>query len=184
MTPLMRSRSREVYRLYREDDFLGAEEIAHPGSHVAPVASSPREGRGTHALPSPGHRLRRLAGMAMLAAVLGAVGWLVALSGARSSRGPAQRRLGRIPPASAHRVTVASGPSLAGRTVAGTYRRRSARRRRRSPRWDPRRRRSSRWDRRRVVSQPLGSSPRPLSSHAGPVTPRHAEFGFERGAGT
>jgi hypothetical protein len=77
---LLRRRPREVYRVYSEEEYLGG-------------AGTPLGGTAQwHAGSGEEHRLRRVAGVAMLAGVLGAVGGLVCLNLARTHGGGAPGR--------------------------------------------------------------------------------------------
>jgi hypothetical protein len=169
------SRTREVYRLYREDEFIHAEEIVCVGGPGASMASSGEVGRERHVHVPVEQRLRRLAGMAMLAGALGAVGWLVAASSVRLVRGSGPRRLGVRSPALADRGVIANHPTRVRRTGATTYRRRAVH----LPQHSSRRRG------RRVKSVPLvAAKALPVSPPTARLVAKQAEFGFERGAGT
>jgi hypothetical protein len=79
---LLRRRPREVYRVYSEEEYLGG-----AGTQLGGIA-------GWHAAEPElaAHRLRRAAGVAMLAGVLGAVGGLVCLNLAWTHGGGATGR--------------------------------------------------------------------------------------------
>jgi hypothetical protein len=81
----LRRRPREVYRVYTEDEYLGGAglEVATVGEWP-PAAEPARKGAGER-------RLRRAAGMAMLAGTVGAVGGLVVMTGSWAHRGAGRR---------------------------------------------------------------------------------------------
>jgi hypothetical protein len=88
----MRRRPREVYRVYSEDEYLNAEEYLNLngiGSELAsaggrPAAVEPaRRGSGER-------RLRRVAGVTMLAGAVGAVGGVVVMNGPWAQRSAAR----------------------------------------------------------------------------------------------
>jgi hypothetical protein len=79
---LLRRRPREVYRVYSEEEYLGG-----AGTQLGGIA----EWRAAEPELAE-HRLRRAAGVAMLAGVLGAVGGLVCLNLGRTHGGGAPGR--------------------------------------------------------------------------------------------
>jgi hypothetical protein len=204
---LLRQRTREVYRLYDEDEFLQAE-----AAQAAVTAAPPRLGRIEHEdVGAPAdRRLRRLAGLAVLTGAIGAVGGLVAMSGLGAAGGSYGRRAaGRRPATLRDRATAlaAAGAPVA---VVATQNRRAARRplaREGGAKAHPRPSRSGR-GRLPARSRPgtraggrghiLRSAVAVSLAAAGPAlppepshpaggeldAPRQAEFGFEGGAGT
>jgi hypothetical protein len=93
----LRRRSREVYRLYSEEDYLEAAELPLLEVVEAQTPDRPQESRGgSWQHHSPGaDRLRRIGALALLAAVVGALGWLVGLSALRVARASSSKRLAR-----------------------------------------------------------------------------------------
>jgi hypothetical protein len=109
---LLRRRPREVYRVYSEDEYLngaGLEvgagmEVAAGDGWPAPVGPA-RKGGGER-------RLRRAAGVAMLAGAVGTVGGVVVMTGSRAHSG-AGRRPGNLV-ASMRSPRVVRSPAVAG----------------------------------------------------------------------
>jgi hypothetical protein len=109
---LLRRRPREVYRVYTEDEYLngaglevGAElEVAAGDGWPAPVGPARKCGGE--------RRLRRAAGVAMLAGAVGTVGGVVVMTGSRAHSG-AGRRPGSLV-ASMRSSRVVRSPAVAG----------------------------------------------------------------------
>jgi hypothetical protein len=82
---ILRRRPREVYRVYTEDEYLDG-----AGSEPATVEQSPVAAEPGRKLMGES-RLRRAAGMAMLAGAVGAVGGVVVANSSRAHRGAGRR---------------------------------------------------------------------------------------------
>ncbi len=172
VTALRSRRTREVYRLYEEQAFLGlADHAEDPAADAAGVGNTLEAG----SLRLGERRFRRLAGTAIAVGAVGAVGCLVASSTTRSLRSAAQRRVG------GPRAVVAPATSIAGGAVqerrkTGVARRSGA---------------SRRHGRESRSVGGRASSPSVIVSAPGAIVPAarangvgRAEFGFERGAGS
>src|SRR5579862_5289999 len=91
VTRARRRRSRAVYRVYDEQQYLaGADVLDVFAGEATPLAAEPKHGRG----------LRRIAGAAALTGTVGAVGGVVGLAGLRTHASTPDRReiAGRIAP--------------------------------------------------------------------------------------
>ena len=187
MTPLLRRGRREVYRLYGEDEFLREARPVHGvgGSDcVRPTRTQDiQEACLSNIREEKRPRLRSLAGMAMLASALAAVGWLLATSAGRSMRSNAQRRVKGPYGALAPAVSVARRPAGVSATRRTSGAGETAGRHARGHRAVRFRAGTRRARPRRATAQPVMSGPLPTTPPAvvDPVG-RH-EFGFEHGAG-
>jgi hypothetical protein len=107
---LLRRAPREVYRVYSEEEYLDG-----AGSEIAAVAEWPVDGSPVVAEAAQqvvlGHRLRRAAGVAMLAGAVGAVGGLVCLNLARAHVGSGAGREGLVAATHPARAAAASSPA-------------------------------------------------------------------------
>ncbi len=117
MTRARRRRSRAVYRVYDEQQYLAGADVLDAFSGEDPrLAAEPKHGRG----------LRRIAGAAALTGTVGAVGGVVGLVGPRTHASAPDRReiAGRIAPSA--RASARSGhANLAAQAVHGQAYRRS-----------------------------------------------------------
>jgi hypothetical protein len=119
---LLRRRPREVYRVYSEDEYLdGAGAEVGAGLEVAAVGTWPPAAEPARKAAGE-RRLRRVAGVAMLAGALGAVGGLVVMTSSWTNRG-AGRRPGSLvaavrSPAVVGSSAVSTRPTLAGPSAA------------------------------------------------------------------
>jgi hypothetical protein len=164
---IWRRSRRAVYRIYGEDEFLGGVgDVDLP----EPVMSGMRE-----------RRLRRLAGVAMLAGAVGMVGGTISATTTFSGRGAARKLRAGLQPA-------------IGRSVAGTEWRTSlssARPRKRSA--PSRQRKAPELGIRRLVGgvpaprvaltreqEPMSVTPSEPGARVAPGRREHVEFGFER----
>jgi hypothetical protein len=108
---LLRRRPREVYRVYTEDEYLdgaGLELGAGPqvtavGEWSVPVGPARKAGGE--------RRLRRVAGVAMLAGAVGTVGGLVVMTSARAHNGAGRRPGSLVAATRSSRIVRASAPS-------------------------------------------------------------------------
>ena len=133
---LLRRRPREVYRVYSEEEYLNGagSEPAMVLAEEWPVAVEPaRNGAGER-------RLRRVAGMAMLAGAVGTVGGVVAANNPWAHRGAGRRPGSLVAATRASRIVrsisdpaSAPPPSPTLARTSGTTRSRAARRRGASP---------------------------------------------------
>jgi hypothetical protein len=157
--PLLRRAPREVYRVFSEDDFLDGAGSTEPFKPVANEIGEPR--------------LRRIAGVAMLAGVLVVVLGLLVINGLPArTRGPAAR----AGAAAAHAFTPGEphGAPAPWRQSAGSLRGDSRRRPARGA-----------WRSSSAISAHAAALPAPSASptEGGPGGPAGAEvgeFGFER----
>jgi hypothetical protein len=131
---LLRRRPRVVYRVYAEDEFVGARDeffdVAEGGlpsegdrSEIGQLAEGESEGARVDVAgpvesfrPAASGRLRRLAGAAMLAGAVGAVG-IVAANGLRAARSAGDRRTRGVSLPATRLHAAASWPSALHRRV-------------------------------------------------------------------
>lgn len=90
---LLRARSRDTYRIYSEEEFLSGAGSEQPFEPVGP-----EEPLGLIALASSRRRLRRLAGVAMLAGAVGTAGGVVAVDPLSPHRAVARKARGSSHP--------------------------------------------------------------------------------------
>jgi hypothetical protein len=103
-----RRRSRTVYRVYNEEEYLAGADALSAGGDVPPSCERPSHG------PTHGHRLQRIAGAAALTGAVGAVGGIAGLAEMRA-RTPAHAHvLDRHEIAQRVAPAVRSAPSRAG----------------------------------------------------------------------
>jgi hypothetical protein len=81
---LLRRRPREVYRVYSEEEYLNGAGSGLASIAEWPVDEPPRAVETVHQDGTTEHRLRRVAGVTVLAGTLGAVGAVVCLNLARA----------------------------------------------------------------------------------------------------
>jgi hypothetical protein len=109
---ILRRRPREVYRVYTEEDYLnGAGSEPEPVDEL-PVAAEP----GCKLVGE--RRLRRAAGVAMLAGAVGTVGGVVAANSSRAHRGAGRRSESLI--ARTRSSKVLRSPALTGALAASS----------------------------------------------------------------
>jgi hypothetical protein len=102
-----RRRSRTVYRVYGEEEYLAGADALSPGGEVAPPSRPSHE-------PTHGHRLQRIAGAAALTGVVGAVGGVAGLARMRAHAPAHAHMLDRHELARRVAPAVRSAPSRAG----------------------------------------------------------------------
>jgi len=166
---LLRRAPREVYRLYGEDEFFAT---STPGEDHA-TAEHRRKGS---------RRLQRFAGVAILLAVVGVVGGMVAITSVSRVAGARRRGIGRLS-AAAHAGGRTSRMMPAGKSFATSGP--GGRSRRASSRGVSRPRvKNASGPTRSVQTADVGTAVNVADSWAGtPVSaprPVQAEFGFER----
>jgi hypothetical protein len=110
---ILRRRPREVYRVYTEDEYLDG-----AGSEPATVEQSPVAAEPGRKLMGEG-RLRRAAGMAMLAGAVGAVGGVVVANSSRGHRGAGRRPENLVAATRSSRVLRSPAP-IGSRAVSSS----------------------------------------------------------------
>jgi hypothetical protein len=112
---LRRRRSREVYRVYTEDEYLNGAGLEPATIGEWPAAVEPADACLVAAEPRRGlvreRRLRRAAGAAMLAGAVGTVGGVLAINSSRTHRGTGRRPGSLVAATHTSRIVRSSSPS-------------------------------------------------------------------------